>query len=107
VNFDFGDAWHLFGAAANDNERRLELAITTDRFPYWVNRLGMDDALTAMFAVIDWKKSKLTVAPATVAFTGESKTGWTLTIDQASPVFAFLKKNKASKVHMAVSYAAA
>jgi hypothetical protein len=75
VNFDFVDAWHLFGAAASDDDRRLSSRSRPTTFPYWINRLGMDDALTPMFAVIDWKKSKLTVAPATVAFTGDSDAG--------------------------------
>jgi hypothetical protein len=101
---DDGNAWYLFGAAATDATRQLSVAVGQDQFPYWVKRLGIDDAIVATFAVIDWTKNKLTVAPATVAFVGDAQAGWTMAIDQGSPVFAFLKKYKASKVYMAVSY---
>ena len=46
------------------------------------------------------------MAPAAIQFNGTAQAGWTLTIGQASPVFAFLKKNMANKVHMVISYAA-
>jgi hypothetical protein len=72
-----------------------------------MKQLGMDDALVATFAVIDWSKNKLTLAPTTAAFTGDASTGWTLAIDQTSPVIAFLKAHRTDKVYMAVSYAAA
>ena len=59
--------------------------------PYWVKRLGMDDALVAMFAILDFAKNKLIVAPAAVTLDGNAAAGWTMSIDQG-------------KVHMAVSY---
>jgi hypothetical protein len=64
----------------------------------------MDDAVTATFAVIDWKKKKLTIAPAAVTLTGDAQAGWTLTVDQTSDVFPFLKKNMGNKVYICVSY---
>lgn len=103
--YDFADAWAAFGAAASDAERTLDLAITQDHFPYWVQRLGVDDTVVATFAVVDKAKSKLSLAPAAVPFAGDATNGWTLTIDDASPVFPFLKKNLGAKVHMTVSYA--
>jgi hypothetical protein len=107
LRYDFGDAWRAFTSAANDASRRLEVSLTQDHFPYWVSRLGMDDQLVATFAVTDQAKRKLTVAPATVALTGDADTGWKLAVDQASPVFAFLEKHSAANVSMAVSYMAA
>ena len=107
LNYDFGDAWHAFTAAPNDTARHLVAGLATDHFPYWLKRLGMDDTLVATFAVIDWKKGRLTLGPATVTLDGDAAGGWTLDVVQASPIFAFLKKNLANKVYMAVSYAAA
>ncbi len=109
LNHDFGDAWGAFADAATDDVRKLLVTVTQDHFPYWLGRLGMDDALVATFAVIDWKKNKLTIAPATVALAGPDPTGaWTLAVDQATqPVFGFLRKNSAATVYMAVSYMAA
>jgi hypothetical protein len=108
VNHEFGDAWSAFASAPDDASRKLELTVTQDHFPYWASRLGMDDTLVATFAVIDWKKNKLTIAPATVPLAVPNGTGgWTLSVDQASPVFGFLKKNREAKVYMAVSYMAA
>jgi hypothetical protein len=107
LNYDFADAWHAFTAAPNDAARHLVAGLTTDHFPYWLKRLGMDDTLVATFAVIDWKKGRLTLGPATVTLDGDVAGGWTLDVVQASPIFAFLKKNLANKVYMAVSYAAA
>ena len=104
---DFADAWAAFGAAANDDIRTLELGVTQDDFPYWVKRLGMEDAIVATFAVVDEAKHKLALAPAAVAFDGDADDGWTLTIDDASPVFPFLKKHLAGRVYMTVSYATA
>ncbi len=69
-------------------------------FPYWVKPLGMDDAVLATFAVIDWKKNKLTIAPAAIALTGDAQTGWTLSVDHESDVFPFLKKNSGNKIYM-------
>lgn len=78
-------------------------------FPYWLKKLGMDDALVATFSVIDFAKGKLTLAPAVQAFTGDAEAGWTLEVTQGSPVFPFLKKHAAvgATVHMSVSYSAA
>jgi hypothetical protein len=106
LNYDFGNAWYTFASAVSDATRQLSIAVDQDRFPYWVKRLGMDDALVATFAVIDWMKGKLTVAPAVVNFAGDAQAGWTMDIDQTSPVFAFLKKYKDGKVYTAVSYRA-
>ena len=92
MNHDFPDAWRLFATAADDAHRVMTLAVTTDHFPYWVNILGMDDQIVATFAVIDAVKHKLSVAPTSLTFTGDAASGWTLTIDQQAPVFAFLKK---------------
>jgi len=109
LNYDFAAAWQLFTTAATDGVRTLTFSITKDRFPYWVKPLGMDDAVKATFAVIDWAKNKLTIAPAAVPLTGDSETGWTLTIDkddmpEKRGVFAFLNKKTGSKVYMAISY---
>ena len=54
---------------------------------------------------IDEAKHKLSLAPAAVAFDGDAENGWTLTINNASPVFPFLKKHLAGRVYMTVSYA--
>jgi len=107
LNYDFGGPWHLFTTAASDAMRTLTIGVNQDSFPYWVKPLGMDDQILAAFAVIDWKKKKLTLAPASIQFAGTAQDGWTLNINQASPVFAFLKKNMANKVYMVISYAAA
>ncbi len=104
LNYDFAAPWQVFTTAADDAGRILTLNVTQDQFPYWVKPLGIDDAVNATFAVIDWKKNKLTIAPAALALTGDAQTGWTLTVDQTSDVFPFLKKNMASKIYMAVSY---
>ena len=66
----------------------------------------MEDALVATFAVIDWKKGKLTLAPSTVTLDGDAESGWSLELAQGDAIFPFLKKNLTSTVHMAVSYAA-
>lgn len=109
LNYDFGDAWHAFAAAPSDAVRHLSAAVTTEMFPYWLKRTGMNDALVATFSVIDFAKGKLTLAPATLALDGDAGAGWTLDVAQGAPVFAFLKKHAAggSKVHMSVSYATA
>jgi hypothetical protein len=106
LRYDFADAWRAFATALDDASRTLEVAISQDHFPYWLQRLGMDDQIVATFAVTDRAKRKLVVAPATVDFAGDAENGWTLSIGQASPVFAFLKKYMAENVSMAVSYAA-
>jgi hypothetical protein len=104
LNSDFGDEWNQFRQAADDASRKLELSLSEDDFPYWLKRLGMSDTLVATFGVIDWTKNKLTIAPATVALDGDVDNGWTLSVDQNSAVFPFLKKNRANKVYMAISY---
>jgi hypothetical protein len=64
----------------------------------------MEDQLVATFAVTDLPKRKLALAPAAIPLAGDAANGWTLMIDQASPVFPFLKKHMADKVSMTVSY---
>jgi hypothetical protein len=104
LNYDFAAPWHLFTTAPSDAVRTLTFGVTEDQFPYWVKPLGMENAVAATFAVIDWKKSKLTIAPAAVILAGDAQAGWTLTIDQTSAVFQFLKKNLGKKIYMAISY---
>jgi hypothetical protein len=104
LNYDFPDLWRPFVTAVDDAHRTMTLAVTSDHFPYWVRTVGMSDQIVATFAVIDAAKHKLSVAPASLPFTGDAASGWTLTIDQLSPVFAFLKKYRASTVHMTISY---
>jgi Tc toxin complex TcA C-terminal TcB-binding domain len=108
LNYDFGDAWHAFAAAASDAARTFTAAVTTDMFPYWVSHTGLDDALTATFSIIDVKKGKLTLAPAVLSLAGDADNGWTVSVGQGDPVFAFLKKYAANgaKVYMSVSYSA-
>ena len=105
LNSDFATEWNSFVNENNDAVRKLEINITKDRFPYWTKPLGMDDVLKASFGSIDWNKNRLTLAPQQVDFTGDEVNGWTLSIDNTSPVFAFLKKNRLNKVHMGVVYA--
>ncbi len=105
LNTDFAAEWNSFVTQNNDAVRKLEINITKDRFPYWTKPLGMDDVLKASFGSIDWKKNRLTLAPQQVDFTGDEVNGWTLSIDNTSPVFAFLKKNRLNKVHIGVVYA--
>jgi hypothetical protein len=85
-----GNAWQLFVAATNDALRTLSIGVDSERFPYWVKRLGMDDALVASFAILDFAKNKLIVAPAEVTLDGDAAAGWTMSIDQNSPVFPCL-----------------
>lgn len=107
LNYDFGDAWARFTAAPTNAKRKLEIPLDQDRFPYWVQRLGMEDSLMATFAVIDWAKGKLRVAPQALQPAGDAATGWTITVDETvAPVFPFLTKYLAGKVYMAVSYRA-
>lgn len=109
LNYDFGDAWHRFASATSDATRRLQASVTTDMFPYWLTKTGMDDALVATFSVIDVARSKLTLAPATLTLDGNADDGWTVDVAQGAPVFAFLKKHAAAgaTVHMSVSYSTA
>jgi Tc toxin complex TcA C-terminal TcB-binding domain len=106
LKYDFGDAWHVFSTAADDDERKLTLELNEDNFPYWVKSLGMGDTLTGTFAVVDWQKRKLSLAPATVSFDGDHSAGWSVSVDKTSPVFPFLKNHRADNVYMAVSYTA-
>jgi hypothetical protein len=106
LNSDFGNAWFLFGSAVSDTTRQFNMSLNKDQFPYWVKRLGIDDTIRATFAVIDWSKNKVALAPGAVTLAGDATAGWTLSIDHNSSVFAFLKKNKAATVYMAISYAA-
>lgn len=109
LNHDFGQAWHSFASAASDADRKLRVNLTTEMFPYWLRKTGMDDDLIATFSVIDFHKGKLTLAPIVQAFISNSEAGWTLEVTQGSSVFPFLKKHAAAgaTVHMSVSYAAA
>jgi hypothetical protein len=104
LNSEFGDAWNAFVTAGAAADRKLNLSLSQDDFPYWTKRLGMSDTLVATFGAIDWTKNKLTIAPATVPLAGDAAGGWTLAIDDDSPVFAFLTKNRPGRVYMAVSY---
>jgi len=104
---EFSDAWFAFRSAEDDADRIHALSVDQSSFPYWVSRLGMDDALDATFAVVDLDRARLSLAPAAVALDGDARAGWTLTVDQASPVFAFLNRHSEDTVHMTVAYAAA
>ena len=106
LNHDFVGGWNAFVKAPNDAARHLAVSIDVARFPYWVERLGMGDALVATFAVIDWNKGKLTLAPSAVTLDGDAGSGWKLDVAQGDAIFSFLKKNVTSTVYMAVSYAA-
>lgn len=104
LNADFASAWGPFAAAADNTHPTLAVSLTKDAFPYWVKPLGIDDRITASFAVVDASKHKLAVAPAKLDFAGDATAGWTLTIDSNSPVYPFLRKYKKGVVHMAVTY---
>jgi hypothetical protein len=107
INNDFSNAWHGFTSAVNDAARKLELAVGKHHFPYGTGSLGIDDLLTATICTIDWKKKRLVLATKTIPFTGDETAGWQLTINNTNAeIFAFLKKNMAGKVYMAVSYVA-
>jgi len=107
LNHDFGDAWQRFRGATGDATRQLSITFDRDRLPYWATRLDVGDALVATFAVIDWSKNQLIVAPATLALGGSAQSGWTLSVTpgdaQAAPVLAFLTKYKDARIYMAVS----
>jgi Tc toxin complex TcA C-terminal TcB-binding domain len=104
LNQDFGTEWQRFISAADDNSRKLNLLLEDDDFPYWAKILGVDDTITASFCCIDWNKHKLTIAPKTVDVLRMPNNGWAVSLDKNSEVFAFLKKNMANKVYMAVAY---
>ncbi len=105
LNYDFSMEWYSFTSAASDAVRKLDITVNEDRFPYWVKPLGMEDNLVVTFCCIDWKKNKLTIAPNTMNIDGDQTTGWTLSIDNNSEVFQFLKKNISNKVYITISYA--
>lgn len=107
LNYEFGQEWSRFASAPSDADRQLHLDVTTEMFPYWLKKFGMDDALVATFSVIHFAKGKLTLAPAVQPFAGNAEVGWTLDVAQGSSVFPFLKKYAAAgaTVHMSVSYA--
>ncbi len=107
INHDFAGAWHAFAISTDNATRRLSITVDQEHFPYWAKRLGMNDALVATFAVIDWAKNTLTVAPATAAFAVDAQGGCTLNIDQGTAAFPFLERHRNSRVYMAVSYMAA
>jgi Tc toxin complex TcA C-terminal TcB-binding domain len=107
VNHDFSDAWRVFTGAVIEASRHLDLVVEQDRFPYWVSRLGITDPLVATFALLDWSKKKVSLAPATVTLAPDGDGRWTTSIAQGSPVFAFLNNHKGQKIYMSVSYAAA
>lgn len=109
VQHEFAAAWSAFAGASSDATRRLSLTLDTGHFPYGAQRAGLADELVAVFAVIDWDKRRVALAPAKVDLSGSAAAGWTLDVAQGSPVFGFLKKQAAvpgALVHMAVSYAA-
>lgn len=105
LNHDFSTAWHSFTSAADDAVRKLEITVNEDQFPYWVKPLGTKESLVVTFCCIDWKRNKLTIAPNTVPFIGEQTTGWTLSINNNTSVFNFLKGNISNKVYITISYA--
>ncbi|MGC5076583.1 hypothetical protein [Agrococcus sp. DT81.2] len=101
----FAVEWQRFAEAATDAVRVLELQLGVDDFPYWAGSAGIVDDLVLAFAVVDLEKRKLAVAPTSIPLTGDADAGWALRVDSGSPVFAFLKKHRASTVHALVSYA--
>lgn len=110
LQHEFGTEWSAFAAASSDATRRLSLSLDTGHFPYSAQRAGMADELVAAFAVIDWDKRRLSLAPTKVDLAGSAAEGWTLQVGQDSPVFGFLKKHTTDSgplVYMTVSYAAA
>jgi hypothetical protein len=104
LNHDFPDVWRPFVNAMDDDHRTMTLQVNKDYFPYWVKPLGMADQIVATFAVTHATKHKLSLAPAALPFVGDATNGWTLTVDQASPVFAFLKKWRTQTVYVTISY---
>jgi hypothetical protein len=84
--------------------------VRTDHVTGWVMSLGVDDVLTARFAVIDFARYEVMLAPTTVTVAGDAAaTGWTLDVGSEATVFAFLKQHApaGAGVYMSASYAAA
>ena len=109
VNHEFANDWQLFKSATNNADRKLNLAIDKEHFPYWTKPLGIDDIIKATFCSIDWKKNRLTIATENIDFDGDADVGWSLTIDNTKPVpFNFLNKirNENRNVYVAISYMA-
>lgn len=109
INHEFASEWQFFVSATNNNERKLDIALDKNNFPYWTKPLGMEDTITATFCSIDWTKKRLSLATENVDFGGNADDGWTLTIDNTNgAVFNFLNKVRTEKriVYMAVSYKA-
>ncbi len=107
LNHDFPNAWHLFRAAENNTDRQLSLAVDKHRFPYWTVPLGMEDELVATFCTIDWAKNRLRLAPEAMDFTGDAANGWSLAVDQSTPIpFNFLNKVRQAEgvAYVVVSY---
>ncbi|WP_299518803.1 hypothetical protein [uncultured Serinicoccus sp.] len=101
---DHPNEWHAFRTATDDANRALSIRIDPTTFPYWARRVGLDDGLAATFAVSDIDRSRLTVAPAPVQLAGDADSGWTLDVDQTSPVFGFLKAHANEDVQVNVDY---
>ena len=108
LNTDFAGAWQKFRGAAADADRLLSIKVAQEFFPYWTKRLGMDDALVAKFAEIDFATNRLSVSPPKDLI-GTPDAGWTLEIKtpDGSGVFSYLKKNIDSRVYMMLAYRAA
>ncbi|MBO9703279.1 MAG: hypothetical protein J7604_23900 [Sporocytophaga sp.] len=105
LNYDFSTAWYRFESATKDDDRLLNISLNKDMFPYWVNKLGMDDVINLTFCCIDWTKNKLNIGTQIVPLTLDSSKNWTLSVNKDSTVFPFLKNNKDKKVYMAVTFA--
>jgi len=106
LNTEFAPAWDAFKNAVNDNIRSLAISVVKDKFPYWVNSLGMASDLNVVFACIDWDKKKLSLSSKLKKISGDIGGGWPLNINKTSDpeIFSFLKKNKNNKVHMLVYF---
>jgi hypothetical protein len=93
VNNEFTNEWNLFKTALNNADRKLNININKNNFPYWTKPLGIEDLITATFCSIDWKKNRLTIATENQDFVGDADTGWSLTIDNTKAIpFNFLNK---------------
>ena len=109
INHEFANEWQLFRSAANNNDRKLTLALDKNNFPYWTRPLGMEDTLTATFCSIDWKKNRLSIATENLNFAGDADGGWNLTIDNTKAVpFNFLNKIRTENrnAYVVISYMA-
>lgn len=109
VNNEFANEWNFFKTTLNNADRKLTLNINKNHFPYWTKPLGMDDAITATFCSIDWKRNRLTIATENQDFTGDADTGWHLTIDHTKAIpFNFLNKARTENriAYVVISYKA-